>query len=243
MGNTVEELEIEHVLVDPITGEPIAEPEFKIGDVLVRDDLTVLGVFAGECVSEDQSEKWPSFFCAFDCGKYIENYNDYCADDETTDWKELYHLATDDEEEEFLIALEATTGLTWDFKQNILVPVDESSWKIKGQYYPSTWSAGIDADVDEMTDFEDDCYFSKGASPLRALGQLIVLRDIYMKGQTVDPDDVVYAIVVDPDNKIVIRPYRYGVRNSILTFKYDEQVRTFLTNFEDLVIEAAALLK
>ena len=245
------DLEVENVFVDPVTGEPIdvkgGNCEFEIGDFIVSNDKTTIGVFSGECVTEDMSEKWPSFFFAFAEGKYIENYDDMdcCEDDEV--WTENYHLATDEEKEELLIALEATTGLTWDENELTLAPlngVKGDDWKQEKQYYPSTWAAGIDSDVDEMCNFEDNCYFSKEFRPLCALSQLIILCGIYMKGLTLTKGETVYAIVFDSvANAPVIRPYIYGVRNSILTFKSDTQVREFLTNFESLVLEASTLLQ
>lgn len=225
------------------------EPEFLapflVGDVIINESRTVIGVYVDECVNENLNDdgtrdRWPLFSMAFVKGKFIENFDDA----ECFDWPREYNIATDDEEEAFFTEVERVTGKTWEKSSQSFKENDDTYWPSKGsKKIITSWKQlkqlEKEGDVEEIDSLEDLAGTAGGLIPL---GKLRILHDRYMKDTPIEIGDQVYTIVPNPnkntDQDFIIRSYIYGARSSLLTFKYQEQARCFATYFEDLILEA-----
>ena len=118
-------------------------------------------------------------------------------------------------------------------------------WKVKGHFYPKTWDEAV-KNYNSCHELEDElvcCGYEDGYSgTIYSFAQLKLLYDIYVEGIENKPDDVVYSVVVNPQGELDLRPYIYGIRNSLLTFRYQEQARMFMTYFEEMIKKCKELV-
>lgn len=213
--------------------------EFENGDIIVSEDHTVIGVFYTTQKDLEDSVEFPSFHIAIQNGQYRENFDDLICD-----WPMDYQLATDEETEIFLSQVEEFTGMVWNTNLKMLERRDESSWKLTNHLYPSTWKEATER-FNSCSELEDELFcngFDNGFSgKMYTLAQLKLLYDIYNYGIGNKKDEVSYAIVSTPWGELECRPYIFGSRNSMFSFKYQEQARLFMTNFEELLKKCANL--
>lgn len=225
--------DVEYVDVNPTM-------EFKDGDIIVNEDFTVIGVFQAELTDREEQYTFPSFYIACSNGRVHENF-----DDMDCEWPGDYRFATDEETEIFLKEVEDLTDLIWCPNTKMLEKRDESDWKVKGHFYPKTWDEAV-KNYNSCHELEDElvcCGYEDGYSgTIYSFAQLKLLYDIYVEGIENKPDDVVYSVVVNPQGELDLRPYIYGIRNSLLTFRYQEQARMFMTYFEEMIKKCKELV-
>lgn len=213
---------------------------FQNGDIIVNDDFSIIGVFFQELQDKDEQITFPTFHVACSCGKVYENY-----DDLNCDWPEDYRFATDEEIEIFLKEVEDLEGLVWNPEEYRLEKRDEENWKIKGHFYPKTWNEAVDNyTACQQLENELFCcgYEDEFAGKMITLAQLKLLYDIFNEGNENKYNEVSYAVIVAPCGEIECRPYIYGLRNSLLSFRYQSQARLFMTYFEDMIKKCKELV-
>lgn len=218
------------------------EIKFVYGDIIVNDEFTVIGAYSHESIDPASGISWPTFSIAANNGRLFENFDDI----ECNDWPGEYRYATDEEIEIFLKEIEDLTNFVWNPTTHTLEVRDESSWKIPNYVYPDSWSEAEKQYSDcwryteELLEIGEEDSFS---GSVFTLGKLILLKNIYEEGNRNVKGEVSYAIVKSRVcNKLECRPYIYGTRNSIMSFRFQEQARLFMTNFEDLLLNCINLL-
>lgn len=206
--------------------------EFKSGDIIVNEDFSVIGAFEEELFYKDSDESFPTFFVACNYGRVITNF-----DDLESNWPGDYRLATDDEISLFLEEVEDIEGLVWNPQKKSLDHRD-GSWRLSNHVYPKTWVEATE-NYPECSDLEANLVVCSGTYEFEwrvyTFAQVILLYDIYREGNDNVPGEMSYAITVTDTGALDIVPFIYGRRNTVLSFRYQEQAKQFLTYFEDMI--------
>lgn len=215
--------------------------DFENGEIIVNDDFTVIGAFYMELHDTEGQITFPTFHVACANGQVHTNYDDLMCD-----WPGDYRRATDEEIEIFLQEIEDFEGMVWNPEEKILEVRDDSSWRIQNHFYPKTWEEAEKnyTSCSELSNELFCCGWDEDYSG-RALSmaQLKLLYDIYSHGNKNVSGEVSYAVVPSEHGEIELRPYIYGKRNSLLTFRYKEQAITFMTYFEDMIKKCSEFLQ
>ena len=209
--------------------------QFGKGDIIVNEEFSVIGAYSHESIDTASGMAWPTFSIAANNGSVYLNFDDI----ECDDWPGDYRYATDEEIELFLKAIEDFTGFVWNPVTETLEERDESTWRLPNYVYPLSWEHA-EKIYKECQDYSQELFVvgeEEGMAGITyTLGKLILLRDIYRRSNENIEGEVSYAIVKSKvDNKLECRPFIYGSRNSLFGFRYQEQAKVFMTNFEDLL--------
>lgn len=208
---------------------------FIKGDIIINEEFSVIGAYSHESIDTASGMSWPTFSIAVNNGKIYLNFDDI----ECDDWPGDYRYASDEEVELFLKAIEDYSGFVWNPLTETLEERDESTWRLPKYVYPQSWEEA-EKIYDECERYTQELFVvgdEEGPGGIAyTLGKLILLRDIYRKNNDNVDGEISYAIIkTKVGENLECRPFIFGSRNSMFSFRYQEQARLFMTNFEDLL--------